>query len=421
MSSQIDDPSDADQAASLHLFEAFGVELEYMIVEAESLNVCTIADKVLMAAAGCDDPIDEVELGEIAWSNELALHVLELKTNRPAAGLASLAQHFQDNITRVNEILAPHQARLMPTAMHPWMDSLTEMKLWPHVHNPVYEAYNRIFDCRGHGWANLQSVHLNLPFTGDQEFGLLHAAIRLLLPILPAIAASSPIADSACTGMADYRLNVYRNNSKRVPAVTGAVVPEAVFTQHDYEQGILQPLYRDIAPLDPDGILQHEWLNARGAIARFDRDAIEIRVLDIQECPAADLAICQAIHTVLQAMIDNRWSDAPSREAFDENLLADILLATSVDAEKTVIDNARYLQQFGFPESRATAGELWSHLREQFSGPQAFAPEIAAILKSGTLATRIVNAFQNDPSRLAEIYRELCDCLAAGKMFRVES
>ena len=50
----------------------------------------------------------------------------------------------------------------------------------------MYEAYDRIFDCRGHGWANLQAVHLNLPFSGDEEFGRLHAAIRLVLPIMPA-------------------------------------------------------------------------------------------------------------------------------------------------------------------------------------------------------------------------------------------
>ena len=51
-------------------------------------------------------------------------------------------------------------------------------------------------------------------------------------------------------------------------------------------------MYDDIAPLDPDAVLQHEWLNARGAIARFDRNTIELRVLDVQECPRADLAIC---------------------------------------------------------------------------------------------------------------------------------
>src|SRR5690606_17301416 len=141
------------------------------------------------------------------------------------------------------------------------------------------------------GWANLQSVHLNLPFDGDEEFGRLHAAIRLVLPILPALAASSPLKDGHYTGLKDTRLDVYQSNQRKVPSIAGRVVPEQVFTQKDYEEQILQRNYQDIAPYDPEGILQDEWLNSRGAIARFQRNAIEIRVLDIQECPAADLAI----------------------------------------------------------------------------------------------------------------------------------
>jgi hypothetical protein len=90
----------------------------------------------------------------------------------------------------------------------------------------VYEAFDRIFDCRGHGWANLQSAHLNLPFSDAEEFGRLHAAIRLLLPILPALAASSPVMDGRLTGRVDSRLDVYRHNARRVPQVSGRVVPE---------------------------------------------------------------------------------------------------------------------------------------------------------------------------------------------------
>ena len=45
-------------------------------------------------------------------------------------------------------------------------------------------AFDRVFGCRQHGFANVQAMQLNLPFRGDLEFGRLHAAIRLLLPIL---------------------------------------------------------------------------------------------------------------------------------------------------------------------------------------------------------------------------------------------
>ncbi len=258
--------------AGLHLFEGFGVELEYMLVDQQSLNVRPMADQVMHQLAG--EYLSEIEFGEVAWSNELALHVIELKTNGPASSLTPLPELMQQHVCQLNALLAPHHACLMPTAMHPWMDPWQELRLWPHDYSPVYEAYHRIFDCRGHGWANLQSVHLNLPFADDAEFGRLHAAIRLLLPLLPALAASSPVLERRLTGLQDNRMEVYRNNSRRIPSITAHVVPEAVYTCADYESQILQRMYDEIAPLDPEAVLQHEWLNVRGAI----RDSIAIRL-----------------------------------------------------------------------------------------------------------------------------------------------
>jgi gamma-glutamyl:cysteine ligase YbdK (ATP-grasp superfamily) len=185
----------------LHLFEGFGVELEYMIVDRDTLNVRPIADRLLADAAG--EIVSDVEFDRIAWSNELALHVIELKTNGPTASLAGLAEEFHQQVGQIDSLLSNHNARLMPTAMHPWMDPHTEFELWPHEHSSIYAAYNRIFDCHGHGWANLQSMHINLPFADDAEFGRLHAAIRLLLPILPALAASSPIVEGQKTEWLD--------------------------------------------------------------------------------------------------------------------------------------------------------------------------------------------------------------------------
>jgi glutamate---cysteine ligase / carboxylate-amine ligase len=112
---------------AFHLFQRFGVELEYMIVHAESLAVLPVTDRVLWAVAG--QYLSEIELGTISWSNELALHVIELKTTEPAASLDGLAAEFQEHVGRINRILEPLGGRLMPTAMHPWMDPHREMRL----------------------------------------------------------------------------------------------------------------------------------------------------------------------------------------------------------------------------------------------------------------------------------------------------
>ena len=42
---------------------------------------------------------------------------------------------------------------------------------------------------------NIQAVHLTLPFRGASEFGRLMAACRVVLPLLPALAASSPFVE----------------------------------------------------------------------------------------------------------------------------------------------------------------------------------------------------------------------------------
>src|SRR5204863_8607873 len=126
-------------------------------------------------------------------------------------------------------------ARLCPGGMHPWMDPRVETRLWTGQNAEIYAMYDRVFDCRRHGWSNLQSMHINLPFCDDVEFRRLHAAIRLVLPLVPAIAASSPFADGRISSHHDYRLAVYATNSSRYPEVTGDVIPETVPSRAAYE------------------------------------------------------------------------------------------------------------------------------------------------------------------------------------------
>jgi gamma-glutamyl:cysteine ligase YbdK (ATP-grasp superfamily) len=403
----------------LHLFQGYGVELEYMIVAREGCLLLPVADRVLQAQAG--ELVNEVEVGPLCWSNELVLHVIELKTNGPAATLAGLAADFQQGVAAINRQLLPLNGCLMPGAMHPWMDPRQETKLWPHGDSSIYDAYNRIFGCQGHGWSNLQSTHLNLPFQGDAEFGRLHAAIRLILPLLPALAASSPVLDGRHNGLLDNRLRAYQQNQRKIPLIAGALIPEAVFTRQAYQQQILQPIYQAIAPYDHDAILQHEWLNSRGAIARFDRDTIEIRLLDVQECPMADLAIIELICAVLQALVEERWCSLAEQQRWDTSPLAKWLLAAIGEAERARIDDAAFLALFGFSGPRATMAELWQHLAESLLADRLVrrSSPLAVILNQGPLARRMLRATGSSPSprRLLKTAARLCECLAAGEMF----
>jgi len=260
------------QPSRLHIFQAYGVELEYMIVDRKTLNIRPIADELLKYELG--EYGSDFENGMVTWSNELVLHVIELKSTKPESNFPSLESAFADDVRRINAILEKWDAMLLPTAAHPWMDPMTETKLWPHSDdNAVYDTYNRVFDCRGHGWSNLQSTHLNLPFYDDEEFAKLHAAVRMVLPILPALCASSPILDGKITGFLDTRMNYYKTNQSRIPSITGKVVPEAVFSRRQYLNTIYEKIKNDIAPFDTDNVLNPIWVNSRAqshARPRFD-------------------------------------------------------------------------------------------------------------------------------------------------------
>lgn len=412
------------QPPRLHLFQAYGIELEYMIVDRDTLEVRPITDELLKHVTGSYQ--SDFENGMVTWSNELVLHVLELKSSKPESNFNALEHAFSENVTRINSILSSFNAMLLPGAAHPFMNPAKESKLWPHENNEVYEIYNRIFDCRGHGWSNLQSTHLNLPFYDDEEFAKLHAAIRIVLPLLPALCASSPILDKNYTGKRDTRLQYYKTNQAKLPSITGRVIPEAVFSKRNYINSIYDRIKNDIAPFDKENVLNPIWVNSRGAIPRFDRGSIEIRIMDIQECPSADMAIVSLVIETIKTLVQQKFIDFESQMKWKTESLAILLDRTIDHGEDAVIDNTDYLNIFRCSEKSIRAGDLWQHVIESMLSFQNdvlrhWRKELEVILEQGTLSTRIVKALNNDYSdqKVHEVYRQLAVCLAQNRMFLV--
>ena len=262
-------------------------------------------------------------------------------------------------------------------------------------------------------------MHINLPFYDDEEFEKLHAAIRVLLPLLPALAASSPIFEGKQTGFKDSRMQVYKTNQKEIPVLAGKVIPERVFSKEAYHREIFKPINQAIQPYDTDKILEHHFLNSRGAIARFDRNAIEIRVLDLQECPKADVAIAMVMVEVLKWMISN-LNLAQLKELHEDDLLI-ILNETILAAEEAKIDSIEFLEVFGLAEKSYTARQIWQFLVEKVKGNlnKETQETLQLILTSGSLSTRILNALKGDVSEenIFKVYRELAVCLQENKLF----
>ena len=403
---------------SYRLFEVYGIELEYMLVNSKTFKVNPIVDKLLTTKHG--SLTSDVENGRIEWSNELVAHVVELKTNGPTADLETLDDLFAENVKEINELLKEFDTELLPTAAHPLMLPEMEMKLWQHNYSKIYALYNRVFDCTGHGWSNVQSMHINLPFSGDKEFEKLHAAVRILLPIIPGLSASSPILEGRFTGFKDVRMHVYKTNQKEIPEMTGKVIPEQLFSRKEYQNGIFDPINKAIKPHDKENILDHHFLNSRGAIARFDRGAIEIRVIDVQECPKADVAIAVFIIEVLKLLVSEQLISLEDQKSWHENDLFDIFNEVIVDAEDTVVKNEEYADIFDL-QPNVTVLDIWKKLyslvKEELSLKHQRSIEF--LLQHGSLSSRILKDLGTAPTadEILKVYRELGMCLQENRFF----
>jgi glutathione synthase/RimK-type ligase-like ATP-grasp enzyme/gamma-glutamyl:cysteine ligase YbdK (ATP-grasp superfamily) len=285
--------------APYRAFEVAGLELEYPTVD-ENLDVAALVEPAFRAIAGRGT--SDIELDRVGFSNEIADHVFEVKTLEPVVALRDAEEAIVSGIRRFSEVLQQEwSAKLLPTAMHPWFDPM-DGRLWTRSGLRIYTTYAQIFDIRTHGWMNVHATHLNLPFGDERETMAMHTAAALLLPYLPAIAASSPVHDGVLQPYADARLAWILQHQSSVPQTCGRLVPEYMDSFAAYRKQILQPMYDALEEYPHSDPIRHEFLNARGAVLRFARRALELRVLDTQECVHMDVAIAVFARAALASL-----------------------------------------------------------------------------------------------------------------------
>jgi carboxylate-amine ligase len=294
------------------------------------------------------------------------------------------------------------------------MNPQTDTYLWEYGNREIYEAYDKIFDCKGHGWSNLQSVHINLPFFDDSEFVKLHQSIRIILPLIPALSASSPFVEGK-TQLLDSRLFYYENNQKKIPSITGKVIPESIYSMEDYYNKILYPMYKDIEPYDPEGILQEEWLNSRGAIARFERYAIEIRLMDIQESPLMDFTLILLWVNLIQYMIQqNLFND------FDTQDLYKIYQEAICCGIETLLPKD-YLKIWNINKTELSVKDFIKFILRKIDYPKEYLSFLEIVLNHGNLSQRILKRYQSmkgdSTKKILQIYQNIAECLANNHYF----
>jgi gamma-glutamyl:cysteine ligase YbdK (ATP-grasp superfamily) len=277
-----------------------GPEHEFSLVN-EELKALPIADKVIKDY--CGKTINFVEQPEFTFGKELQLHVMELKANEPFKSPRLFEETMQKGVATLSGFLDNYKASLLGTGMHPLL-KLNATSVWPHRHRRIYEEYGKIFNLKQHGWLNIQSFHLNLPYGNEEEGVRLHNLLAGLCTYLPAISASSPIYEGEIGPYVDNRLWFYKTNQVEVPSVVGDVVPEYIASFNQYKDNVIGKYSHDLAEAGSGKtLLFKEWVNSRGVIFRFDRAALEVRVLDEQECIKSDVALSCFIRAALRGLM----------------------------------------------------------------------------------------------------------------------
>jgi carboxylate-amine ligase len=157
--------------------------------------------------------------------------------------------------------------------------------------------------------------------------------------------------------------------------------------------------------------------NARGAIARFDRQTIEIRIIDVQECPLSDLAILMAVSRLIERLASDPRALSLGNSLSSERLWA-VLHETMRAGEHEVIKDAAYLECLGFRAHALRSGDVLGGLIESLPGiAEPYRGALDIILQQGTLASRMKRI--TGPctrEHLMETCRVLCDCLQENRL-----
>ena len=278
-----------------------GPEHEFSLVNAE-LKALPIVDKVIKDFHG--RIVNFVEQPHFTFGKELQLHVMEIKPNMPFRSPENFEETMQEAVLTLTDFLeSKYEAHLLGTGMHPLL-RLEETRVWPHRHRKIYQAYSKVFNLNQHGWLNIQSFQLNLPYSTEENGILLHNLLASVCAYLPVICASSPIYEGKLGQNIDNRLYFYMLNQKEVPSITGDVIPEYTSSFKQYRKEIIGTYSLDLADAGVgESLLYRDWVNSRGVIFRFDRKAVEIRVMDEQECVKSDVALSCFIRAMLRGLM----------------------------------------------------------------------------------------------------------------------
>ena len=352
-----------------------GTEHEFSINDGE-FNPLPVSDEILRTICGRYE--SEILFGDIKMGKELQKTVLEILPRSPAEDLAMLEQQLTRGIRKFHTMFR-ERYHLLGLGMHPTM-TLDQTSVWDHDEGEYYKTYDRLFGIRQHGWLNIQALQINLSYAGEKDMVARYNRIRILLPYLIAVTASSPMVEGSMRPAQDNRLLFYRANQEAMPAICHGIIPPAISRVRDYTDG-LESVYADLRARDA-AILCEEWVSSTGVIVRFSRKCLEIKALDEQECIHSDMAVCAFVRSLLRSRALTVETDQDALLALTEEAIQRGTAAFREELERlyrTAWAHATAEERLYLPviEARIAGGSLAELMRERYGATGSITPILA--------------------------------------------
>ncbi|OPY50311.1 MAG: Carboxylate-amine ligase YbdK [Methanosaeta sp. PtaU1.Bin112] len=367
-----------------------GTEHEYSIND-KNCRPLPISDRIIERIAGRLD--HEVHFGGILVSKELQKHAIELIPKRPGS-LSFLESNLYQGLRELYRA-TNYEYGFMGLGMHPLL-KLNETTYWDHDEQEYYQAYDRLFNIKQHGWLNIQALQINIPYSDNEELLAMHSKIRSLMPYLVAVSASSPMVEGKLTTYMDNRLVYYRENQAAIPEICHDILPEKLHSVDDYVR-INRQIYSELKRCNAE-ILCREWVNSRGVIVRFTRKCLEVKAIDEQECLHSDMAFSAFLLALLRSEISLEEEESALQETLEEAMRHGVA-GMRPELEKL----------FAAAEKSATAEE------------KRYLPLIAKRIEQGSLAEIIVQKLKSETNgRIEPIMRHMQWCLKENRPYSAE-
>ncbi|RPI38145.1 MAG: hypothetical protein EHM53_09420 [Methanoregulaceae archaeon] len=365
-----------------------GTEHEFSIND-PGFNPLPVSDTILKTICGSYN--SEILFGDIRLGKELQKTVIEMVPRNHAESIAVLEGQLVRGIRKFSHVFRDRY-QLLGLGMHPTLQ-LNETAVWDHDEGEYYEAYDRLFNIRQHGWLNIQALQVNLSYSGAKDLVLSYNRIRSLLPYLIAVTAASPIVEGKSTGTADNRLLYYRENQKEIPLICNRIIPKKIGSVRDYRRE-QEEIFFGLRANDA-AILCEEWVNSGGVIIRFSRKCLEIKALDEQESIRSDMAVCAFIRSLL------RCGSLPVETDQDG------LLALTEEAIQRGTAGLR-------PELQQLYSRAWDHATAE---ERLYLPFIRDRIGHGSLAELVRDRFGRE-GQIVPILSDLADSLKTNRPYR---